>query len=50
MLPSSIHVREGLGHVVVKLDDGKLRRVARREVSFPNTFYGFRSDDDILVI
>ena len=50
MLHSSIQVREGPGQVVVKLADGKLHRVARREVLLPYTFDCFRSDDALLVI
>ena len=50
MLPPSIQVHEGPGQVVVKLADGKPRRVSRREVSLPYTFDGFRSNDNFLVI
>ena len=50
MLPPSIQIREGPGQVVVKLADGKPRRVSRREVSLPYTFDGFRSNDNFLVI
>ena len=50
MLPPSIQVHEGPGQVVVKLADGKPRRVSRREVSLPYTFDGFRSSDNFLVI
>ena len=49
MLPLSIQVRKGPGQVVVKLAYGKLHCVARREVSLPYAFDGFRSDDDFLV-
>uniref|UniRef100_A0AAV1TQ33 Reverse transcriptase domain-containing protein n=1 Tax=Peronospora matthiolae TaxID=2874970 RepID=A0AAV1TQ33_9STRA len=42
MLPPSIQIHEGPGQVVVKLADGKPRRVSRREVSLPYTFDGFR--------
>ena len=50
MVLLSIQVREGPGQAVVKLAEGKSHRIARREVSLPHTFDGFRSDDDILVI
>uniref|UniRef100_A0AAV1T0W1 Polyprotein n=1 Tax=Peronospora matthiolae TaxID=2874970 RepID=A0AAV1T0W1_9STRA len=50
MLPPGIQVHEGPGQVVVKLADGKPRRVSRREVSLPFTFEGFRSNDNFLVI
>ena len=50
LLPPSIQVYEGPGQVVVKLADGKPRRVSRREVSLPYTFDGFRSNDNFLVI
>ena len=46
MLPPRIQVHEGRGQVVVKSADGKSHRVARRKVSLPYTFDGFRSDDD----
>nr|CAI72306.1 putative polyprotein [Phytophthora infestans] len=49
-LPSEIAVRNGRGQVVVKLADGKPRHVARREITLPYTFDGFRSNDDFLVI
>uniref|UniRef100_A0AAV1UB40 Polyprotein n=1 Tax=Peronospora matthiolae TaxID=2874970 RepID=A0AAV1UB40_9STRA len=50
MLPPIIQIHEGPGQVVVKLADGKPRRVSRREVSLPYTFDGFRSNDNFLVI
>ena len=50
MLRPVIQVRQGPGQVVVKLADGIRYRVARREVSLPYTFDGFRSDDAFLVI
>ena len=50
VLPLSIQVRKGPGQVVVKLAYGKIHCVARREVSLPYAFDGFRSDDDFLVI
>ena len=50
MLPPSIQIRERPGQVVVKLANGKLHSVARREVSLPYTFDTFGSDDDLLVI
>ena len=46
MLPSSIQVLKGPGQADVKLADFKPHRVARREVSLPYIFDGFRSDDD----
>ncbi|KAG3155132.1 hypothetical protein PC128_g22134 [Phytophthora cactorum] len=49
-LPKSVRVRKDPGEVEVKLADGKPHRVARREVSLPYTFDGFRSKDDFLVI
>uniref|UniRef100_A0AAV1T8B1 Polyprotein n=1 Tax=Peronospora matthiolae TaxID=2874970 RepID=A0AAV1T8B1_9STRA len=49
MLPPSTQIHKGPGQVVVKLADGKPRRVSRREVSLPYTFDGFRSNDNFLV-
>ena len=46
MLPPSIQIREGPGQVDVKLTDGKLHCVARREVSLPYTFDNFCSNDN----
>uniref|UniRef100_A0AAV1UKB3 Polyprotein n=1 Tax=Peronospora matthiolae TaxID=2874970 RepID=A0AAV1UKB3_9STRA len=50
MLPPSIQVHEGPGHVVGKLADRKPRRVLRRALSLPYPFEGFRSNDNFLVI
>ena len=50
MLPRRIQIHEGPDQVVVKLADGKLRRVSRREVFLPYTVDGFRSNDNFLVI
>ena len=50
MLPPIIPGREGPHHVVVKLADGKLHCISRREVLLPYTFDGFRSNDNFLVI
>ena len=41
MLHSSIQVRERPGQVVLKLADGKLHSVARRELSLPYTYDDF---------
>ncbi|KAG2812494.1 hypothetical protein PC129_g13424 [Phytophthora cactorum] len=50
VLPSDITIREGRGEVVVKLADGKPRHIARRKITLPYTFDGFRSNDDFFVI
>ena len=50
MLPPSIQVREGPAQAVIQLADGKPHRVARREISLPYTYEGYRSDDAFLVI
>ncbi|KAG2805042.1 hypothetical protein PC112_g18446 [Phytophthora cactorum] len=50
VLPPTNTAREGRGEVAVKLADGKSRRDARREITLPYTFDGFRSEDDFLVI
>uniref|UniRef100_A0AAV1TP21 Transposase n=1 Tax=Peronospora matthiolae TaxID=2874970 RepID=A0AAV1TP21_9STRA len=50
MLPPSIQVHGGTGQNVVKLAEGKPRRVSRREVSLTYTFNGFRRSDHFLVI
>uniref|UniRef100_H3H3P7 CCHC-type domain-containing protein n=1 Tax=Phytophthora ramorum TaxID=164328 RepID=H3H3P7_PHYRM len=50
ILPAGVPVRDVPGDVVVKLADGKPFRVARREVSLPYTFDGFRSNDNFIVL
>ncbi|KAE9049124.1 hypothetical protein PR001_g3559 [Phytophthora rubi] len=49
ILPAGVPVRDLSGDVVVKLADGKPRRVARRELSLPYTFDGFHSNDNFIV-
>ncbi|KAE9034146.1 hypothetical protein PR001_g9857 [Phytophthora rubi] len=49
ILPAGVPVRDLHGDVVVKLADGKPRRVARRELSLPYTFDGFHSNDNFIV-
>ncbi|KAE9288116.1 hypothetical protein PF008_g26226 [Phytophthora fragariae] len=49
ILPAGVPVRDLPGDVVVKLADGKPRRVARRELSLPYTFDGFHSNDNFIV-
>uniref|UniRef100_H3H4F2 RNA-directed DNA polymerase n=1 Tax=Phytophthora ramorum TaxID=164328 RepID=H3H4F2_PHYRM len=49
ILPAGVPVRDVPDDVVVKLADGKPFRVARREVSLPYTFDGFRSNDNFIV-
>uniref|UniRef100_H3H5W9 Integrase catalytic domain-containing protein n=1 Tax=Phytophthora ramorum TaxID=164328 RepID=H3H5W9_PHYRM len=49
ILPAGAPVRDVPGDVVVKLANGKPFRVARREVSLPYTFDGFRSNDNFIV-
>ncbi|KAG3010217.1 hypothetical protein PC119_g13616 [Phytophthora cactorum] len=50
VLPPTITAPEGRDEVAVKHVDGKSRRVARREITLPYTFDGFRCEDDFLVI
>ncbi|GMF40631.1 unnamed protein product [Phytophthora fragariaefolia] len=50
ILPTGVPVRDLPGDVVIKLADGKPRRVARREVSLSYTFDGFHSCDDFIVL
>ncbi|KAE8964887.1 hypothetical protein PR001_g28903, partial [Phytophthora rubi] len=47
--PAGVPVRDLPGDVIVKLADGKPRRVARRELSLPYTFDGFHSNDNFIV-
>ncbi|KAE9289854.1 hypothetical protein PR003_g25438 [Phytophthora rubi] len=49
ILPAGVPVRDLPGDVIVKLADGKPRRVARRESSLPYTFDGFHSNDNFIV-
>ncbi|KAE8881469.1 hypothetical protein PF003_g34459 [Phytophthora fragariae] len=49
ILPAGVPVRDLPGDVIVKLADGKPRRVARRELSLPYTFDGFHSNDNFIV-
>ncbi|KAE8960695.1 hypothetical protein PF011_g30009 [Phytophthora fragariae] len=49
ILPAGVPVRDLSGDVVVKLADGKPRRVARRELSLSYTFDGFHSNDNFIV-
>ncbi|KAE9216542.1 hypothetical protein PF005_g9017 [Phytophthora fragariae] len=49
ILLAGVPVRDIPGDVVVKLADGKPRRVARRELSLPYTFDGFHSNDNFIV-
>ncbi|KAE8899899.1 hypothetical protein PF005_g14899 [Phytophthora fragariae] len=49
ILPTGVPVRDLPGDVVVKLADGKPRRVARRELSLSYTFDGSHSNDNFIV-
>ncbi|KAE8971517.1 hypothetical protein PR001_g26863, partial [Phytophthora rubi] len=49
ILSAGVPVRDLPGDVVVKLADGKPRRVARRELPLTYTFDGFYSNDNFIV-
>ncbi|KAE9038079.1 hypothetical protein PR001_g8104 [Phytophthora rubi] len=49
ILPAGVPVRDLPVDVIVKLADGKPRRVARLELSLPYTFDGFNSNDNFIV-
>ncbi|KAE9025033.1 hypothetical protein PR002_g11290 [Phytophthora rubi] len=49
ILLAGVPVRDLPGDVIVKLMDGKPRRLARRELSLPYTFDGFHSNDNFIV-
>ena len=50
MLPPIIQVREVPGQVVIKLAEGKLHRLEKREVVLLYIFDGFRSNGGFLVM